>query len=141
MTDLEVAKRHYSRGCYTCVLVKGERMYVSDKSGILPLLIFAKSGDSFEGFSAADKIVGKAAALMYACLGVSRVYAEVMSKSAVDVFTARGIEFEYDTLTEMIVNRRGEGACPMEEAVANTYDCNEAVTLIEDKLKSLSDAK
>ncbi len=122
------------------MLVKGEQTYVSDKSGILPLLVFAKSG-VFEGFSAADKIVGKAAALMYAYLGVSRVYAEVMSRTAIDVFTAHGIEFEYDTLTDMIINRRGDGACPMEEAVANTDDCNEAVTLIEDKLKSLSGAK
>ena len=141
MIDLEVAKRHYSKGCYTCVLVKDSLVYTSNKSGILPLLEYAESGESYENFSAADKIVGKAAALLYTYLGVSRVYAEVMSKTAVEVFTAHGIEFEYDTLTDMIINRRGDGACPMEQAVANTDDCKEALALIKNKLKSLSGAK
>ena len=141
MTDLEVAKRHYSKGCYTCVLAKDDKVYTSDKSGIMPLLEYAESGESFVGFSAADKIVGKAAALLYAYLGVSRVYAEVMSRTAVEVFTAHGIEFECDTLTDMIINRRGDGACPMEQAVISIDDCIEALALIKNKLKSLSGAK
>ena len=48
----------------TLVISDGKEYFTSREKGIRPLLNFAESGKSFRGFAAADKIVGKAAALV-----------------------------------------------------------------------------
>ena len=104
-------------GGFTCVLCKGDITYTSSADGVAPMLDFAARGVCLEGFSAADKIVGKAAAMLFVCAGVSAVYAAVMSEAGARTLAAHGIAFEYESLVPYIVNRRGDGMCPMEEAV------------------------
>lgn len=122
---------------YTCVLCRGEDIFISNQRGIGRLLDWVKSGNNFSGFSAADKIVGKAAALLYVLLGVREVYGEVMSKKAAEVFKEYHIEHSCAVLTEEIINRKGTGPCPMEETVENIDDPKEAFKLLELKLKSI----
>ena len=50
---------------HTLVLLRGEEQVTSDLRGIRPLLELLDSGRDFSGFVAADRIVGKAAALLY----------------------------------------------------------------------------
>lgn len=137
MNDLQRAKSLFSSGGYSCVLVKGEEVVTSEKSGIAPLLEFIESGKDYGGFSAADKIVGKAAALLYTHMGVTAVYAEVLSVPAQKILKENGIEFEYSTLTEKIINRRGDGLCPMELAVAETNDPEQALKILKEKVRRL----
>ena len=80
-TDLQHAKTLPEDHNYTCVLCKGEQIYTSTKSGVKPLLELLDSPGNFNGFSAADKIVGKAAAMLYVLLGVKEVYAQVLSRA------------------------------------------------------------
>lgn len=137
MSDIDRAKLLYGRGGYTCVLAKRDRVYTSSERGVAPLVKYAQSRAEFCGFSAADKIVGKAAALLYVYLGVGYVYAEVMSRSAAEILNRYGIGFECGTFAENIINRRGDGVCPMEQAVADVNDPKEAFILIEDKIKTI----
>ena len=88
-----------------------------------------------KGFSAADKIVGKAAAMLYVILGVKAVYSPVMSETAAEVFTNYNIAYEYDELTQNIINRNGDGICPMEETVKNISDPTEGFAALKNKLK------
>lgn len=136
-TNFETAKAVLERGDITCALVKAGCVHTSDKKGILPMVEFIESGVDLCGFSAADLIVGKAAALLFALAKVSQVYAGVMSKGACAVFEKYGIRFEYGTLTEEIINRQGTGACPMEEAVRDTDDAKEGFEKIKLKLSEL----
>ena len=62
--DLEKAKELFAQGGYTCVLVGGGREVVGREHGILPLIKWIEEKSDFRGFAAADKIVGKAAALL-----------------------------------------------------------------------------
>ena len=66
-------------------------MYSSTERGVKPLLDFIENGPNLRGFSAADKIVGKAAALLYVLLGVKEVYAPVMSETALYTLAHNGI--------------------------------------------------
>ena len=75
------------------------------------------------GFSVADVIVGKAAAILVVKAGIAEVYGEVMSVSARDYLSNHNIHCSFGTLTERIINRKGDGICPMEQAVAETNDC------------------
>lgn len=122
----------------TCVLSDGNRLIKSRERGVKPLIGFIESGKSFKGFTAADKVVGKAAALLYALMGVSSLYASVISEGALTVCKSFGITVEYGTLTQNIINRRGDGFCPMEQAVADISDPQTAFNAVKEKLKNLS---
>ena len=141
MDDFEKAKYLLKKNNCSCVICGGSDVIISFEQGIRPLVSLTESGTDFSGFSAADKIVGKAAALLYVLLDIKNVYGGVMSQQASEVFRNSGINFEYAVLTDEIVNRMNTGICPMEDAVRNTYDPSEALSLIKNKLKIIDKNK
>lgn len=136
MSDLERAKG-LLRGSLTCAIVRGEQIYTSEKRGVAPLLELLNTGTDVQGFSAADRIVGKAAALLYCLLGVKEVYADVMSALAEEALHSHGILCECGARVLRIKNRTGEGLCPMESAVEHIDDPLSAMHAIEEKLKQM----
>ena len=135
--DLDRAKEILSQTGSTCVLCRDQLVYTTTDRGIRPLVDWLQSGEDTCGFSAADKVVGKAAALMYCLLGVRRVHGNVMSTAAVKVLRRNGIEAYWDCLTEYVRNRAGTGLCPMEDATAHIDDPDEALPVILATLNSL----
>ncbi len=138
MKDLIKAKEQLLSGTYTCVLCHGETTYTSTLRGVKPLVLWLENGTDLQGFSAADKVIGKATAFLYIRLGVVAVYAGVISQSALDVFTAHGITVEYTTLVEHIINRKGDGICPFESAVLDIHTPEDACTAITNLYRSFS---
>lgn len=135
---LESLKNLLESEGYTCVLSDGDKVFASRERGVKPLLEFIESSEDFGGFFAADKVVGKAAALLYALMGIRALYAEVLSVGALNVCESRGIEVFYDTLTSKIRNRKRDGICPMEQTVEYIDDPAEAREAIILKLESMS---
>lgn len=123
---------------YTCVLCKDDSVYTSNARGINPILNLLDSGRDLRGFSAADKIVGKAAAFIYLKLNIKAVYAEVISRDALQILLQHGLYTEYNTLTEKIINRSGNGICPMEDAVKDITDAETAIKAIRQRLKEIT---
>lgn len=139
MTDLERARQVLEAGDYTCVLCLGERRFTSHRRGVTPLLQFIESKEDFTGFSAADKVVGKATAMLYRLLGVKAVWGKVMSKGAVTILRQAEIAVCFEQLTDHIINRTKTGPCPMEAATAHTDEPREALKIIQETLKNLQD--
>ena len=139
--DFKKAKEEFSTGKYTLVICKDSDISTSDVTGIRPLMKLINEKKDCKGYSAADKIVGRAAAFLYTLLGVKNVYGEVMSKGAVEIFKKEGINYEYKTLTEFIENRKKNGICPMDEAVLNCTNANDACEAIRQKIKFLQSQK
>ncbi|MBQ8683825.1 MAG: DUF1893 domain-containing protein [Clostridia bacterium] len=139
--DLMRAKARLAETNSTCVLCRGEDEVTSQRRGVAPLLGFLDEHLPLTGFSAADRVVGKAAAFLYIRLGVTAVYAPVMSRPAFDTLTTHGVPAFYDTLTEAIINRTGDGHCPMETAVWEITDPAEAETAIRERLAELTHHK
>lgn len=135
--DLEKAKEILAQTGSTCVLCRDDLVYTATARGIRPLIDWLESGEDTCGFSAADKVVGKASALLYCLLGVRRVHGNVMSQSAVKVLRRNGIEAYWDRLTENIQNRAGTGLCPMEAATLHIDDPDEALPVLLSTLASL----
>ncbi len=125
----------------TLVLVLNESIYKSSEKGIKPLLQLLNSGKNYLNYSSADKIVGKAAAMLYKLLNINDIYGEVMSISAINFLEQNNINFKYKIKTKEIINRKGTGICPMEETVLNIENPTEAKKLLEDKLKELINKK
>jgi hypothetical protein len=125
----------------TLVLVLNESIYKSSEKGIKPLLQLLNSGKNYLNYSSADKIVGKAAAMLYKLLNINDIYGEVMSISAINFLEQNNINFKYKIKAKEIINRKGTGICPMEETVLNIENPTEAKKLLEDKLKELINKK
>lgn len=135
--DLSHAKQMLNDSNYTCVLCKDEETHNATARGVKPLVQWLHSGQDLSGFSAADKVVGKATAFLYCLLGVNAVFAHVMSQSALDVLQKQGIYAEFDTLVPHIINRKGDGICPFEEAVLSIKDPDTALTAIHSKMQEM----
>lgn len=122
----------------TCLVVCGEREYRDTRRGIRPLLGLIAAGADVRGGMAADLIVGKAAALLYALMGVRGVYARVLSEGGLAVLRAHGIAAEYGERTQCIINRAGTGMCPMEETVLTIEDPAQAYAALAKRAEELS---
>lgn len=136
MTDLERAKSLLTAGV-TCALAKDNVTYISDKKGIAPMLGFIEDGIQLGGFSVADRIVGKAAAMLFVKAGIREVYAETLSESGKSFLEAHGIAVSYHTLTKVIINRVKSGICPMEAAVLDTDDVETGYVALQAKVAAL----
>lgn len=121
----------------TFAAVNGDDIITSSDRGVKPLLSLIDSGRTLSGYSAADKVVGNGAAYLYVLLRVKSVYTYVISRSALETFAKYGIDVSYNTLTDAIRNRSGDGLCPMESAVAAAEGPEAALRLIRNKLKEL----
>lgn len=141
MNDLQQAKEILNMGNDTCVLCKGNQIIKSTLTGIAPMVQFLTNKTDLRGFSAADRIVGKAAAMLFVLAEVKEVYASVMSKSAADMLSAHGITPSWGELTEHIINRQGTGLCPMEQAVQQITDPAQGFEAIQMTLASLPKRK
>ena len=130
MEEMLVLRRLVENEGCTCALFKGGRIYKSAERGVKPLLDFIAGGTDFTGAYAADKIVGKAAALLYAYMKIGRLYASVLGESALTVLRKHGVETEYGLLTRSIVNRAGTGWCPVERLCHGLTSVDEMVAAI-----------
>ena len=126
-------------GGYTCYIIKEQAIYTSHHRGVKPLLDWLDAGADLRGGIAADKVIGKAAAFLYVLLGVSYVYAGVISKPAFDVLSKYGIACEYGILVEAIQNRTKDGFCPMERAVWDVEDPDGVPELLKSALQKLAE--
>lgn len=135
--DLQIAKKQLQEGGYTCVLCKDGKTATSTFRGVKPLLSWLENPALGKGFCAADKVVGKATAFLYILLGAKAVHAHVMSESALQVLKNGKISASYDTLVPYIVNRKGDGMCPMEAATQNARTPEEALTAVKKALAEL----
>ena len=137
MNDAEKALHILSSQEYTCVVCRGETIYTATLRGVAPLVRWIKSETDLHDFSAADKVVGRATAFLYVILGVKEVYAHVMSEGALDVLKQAGISASYGKLVEHIINRKGDGICPFEEAVLKIQDRSQAYEAILLKMEKM----
>ena len=136
-SELERAKELLTTKGYTCVILKGDVCYNSTKRGIAPLMGYLADGVDLQGYSAADKVVGKAAAYLYVLLGIAELYAGVISVPALEVLQRFHIPVTYDTLVPAIRNRTDTGFCPMETAVLNIQFADEAYKVLKAKINEM----
>lgn len=132
--SMKKAKQVLHEGGYTFVIVNGENQYTSMLTGIAPTLYLIKdSPELLIGATAADKVVGKSAALLFIFAGVSEVYADVVSSFAMTVLQNAGIPLKYSQMVPFIKNRAGTGMCPMEKSVVDICDPAEGFQILKEK--------
>jgi len=137
MSDIEKAKAALkAHENASLVLCRGDDIIIKTGRGVSDLVKMYSGGQSFDGYSAADKIVGRAAASFFAVIGVSEVFGEVMSKKALPTLKENKIKYSFGELTDEIINREETGVCPM-EAAADGKSAAAAANAVKEKFESL----
>ncbi len=133
-TDQVKAKNLLKTGNYTCVFCKGDSVITETERGLAPLLKHIQSGTDLKGYAAADKVVGKAPAMLYALLGIKSIYAQVMSAPGYHMLSSYCILAPYGELVDNILNEDRTDICPMEKLVKDTTLPEDALKLILEKI-------
>ena len=137
--DTKKAKDILQKNEYTCVLYCNGKQCCSRLRGVKPLMDFLEAGDDFNGFCAADKTVGAGAAHLYVLLGVKEVWANVISENGKNILKQNGIAVFFEQTVPYIINRKGDGVCPIENAVKDITCSEQALVTIKQTLQKLAD--
>lgn len=92
------------------------------------LTLVTTDPEVLQGALIADKAVGKAAAACMVVGGVKQVWADVMSQPALSLLEKHGITADCGELVDHIINRTGDGWCPMERL---SRDIDEPAAIIQ----------
>lgn len=137
--DLAIAKKYLYDYGKTLVIVKDEEViYESDARGIKPIYEFYRKNANNEAVgSLADKVFGKAAAIIASHLALDCIYAETISKEALKVLNENNIDVSYKIITDQILNRAQDDLCPVEKISKDYEDFHDLLAKIESFLESI----
>jgi len=136
---LEEARAMIASGQAGLVIIKdGSVAHTANGRGVLALLgLYRENPQILENACVADKITGKAAAMILALGGAAEVYGEVMSKHAFEYLMRRGIPARFTILVEAIAARDGKGVCPVEKSVLDLDDPAEGLQRITETIAAI----
>ena len=120
---------------HTLVIYKNNASVItSNDRGVNSLIKLIKDDKSqLSGSLIADKVIGKAAALLMIYAGVKEIYAPIISKPALQTLLKHNVKIYYDKEVERIINRKGDGLCPMETLCLDIEKPDEAYLLLSTK--------
>jgi len=141
MEDIEKAKLALSNEV-SFSLVNGGNVFTSKEPGVKPILQLLDNDKSLLiNASIADRVIGRAAALLMALGGVKQVYGKVMSRPGYDALKQHGIGIGFGELVDNIRNKTETGLCPIEQSCIETDDPLEAKKIIITTISKERDMK
>ena len=136
--SLDKAKSLLISSASTIAVVSNGEVFTSQERGVKPLLHLLTEKKGFlKGASVADKVIGKAAALLMVLGEIKEVHTLIISEPAIKVFEKYNIPCFYDKKVTRIVNRTGDGLCPMETLCLDLDNPAEAFTKIKEKISKM----
>ena len=100
---------------------------------------FYREPELLDGAFVADKVVGKGAAALMILGGVEGLFADVVSRAALDLFAAAGKAVAYTVAVPHIINRADDGICPVERLCAEAQTAEECLPLIEGFIRKMQE--
>lgn len=124
-------------GNHSLVVDNGE-IHTFDGRGVSDLYRLLFQDNSFlKDAMVADKVVGKAAAALMIAGGVAVVYADTISRLALDLFDKSDVKVNSGNVVPHIINRAGTGWCPLETRCKDCSTVSECIKEIEGFLSSM----
>lgn len=123
-----------------CALVfvrDGDVLFESHKKGIRPMYEALLSEVDLTGAVLADRVIGRAAAMLALSVGIRSLFTFVMSESALAVCKKENFSaFTYGELSPFVMNRKQDDLCPIEKLSQETDDPEALMNRIENFLRS-----
>ena len=138
-TALAAARKMILTETATCILLQnGEIVHTGSGRGVKPLLAaYEQNPNLLRGAVLADKIIGKAAAMIVVLGGVRQVFALTMSTAAREYLAAHNIPSACDHEVKMIFNRTGDGLCPLEQSVLELSEPEAGYRALKETIRRL----
>ena len=115
------------------LVVAGDGIRTFDGRGISDLYdLLTEHPGWLRGASVADKVVGKGAAALLILGGVRELFAGVVSTSALGLLKDSGIPVRFPQEVAHIVNRKGDGVCPVETLCKECTTAAQCLPLIRE---------
>lgn len=132
-SGFEMAKNMINEGKIECALVKDEKIIATENGGgVSPLLkLYKTKTNKMLDTTLVDKVIGRAAAMIAINGKVRNVYGETMSEDAVELLKTNHIPASYGRLVPKILNKTQDGLCPLEKAIENINNPQEALKILE----------
>lgn len=125
----------------SCLIYNNDELiYKSSHIGVKPLLDFLEKKDGYqntEQLILVDKVIGKAALMLSALIGIQKIYTPVASEAAHKSAKENSILLISDRIVPYIINRDKTGMCPIEKSVMNVQDPNLALENIRQTIQGL----
>lgn len=135
MKDLEIARTRLKEENLSLVVVKdGKTIFETKSSGLKGFLqVIELLGKELTESSVADKIMGRAVALLSVYSRVYAVFAVTISEEGIKVLEDNNIPYQFERCVPSVLNSKGDDMCPFEKLTMTYADPAEAYS----KLKSL----
>lgn len=115
----------------SCVVRNGDTIRIFRERGVRDLWrLLHEEPELLRGAFIADKVVGKGAAALMAAGGISELFADVVSRPALELLNKAAIQVGYSVAVDHIINRAGDGICPVEQLCAEAQTAEECLPLI-----------
>lgn len=136
MQDLKLAEHRLKEKNFNLVIVKnGRTVFETESKGIRGLLhVIEKLGRDLIGSSVADRIVGRAAAMLCVYSKAASVFAVTISEEGIKVLEDNKVFYRFENCVPNIFNQKGTNICPFEKLVLGLTKPEEAYK----KLKSFA---
>lgn len=119
------------------IVVKDGKILTKKKGlGIKPFLeAIEELKERMYGSTVADRILGKASALLCVYAKISNVYSPQSTKTALAVLIRAGIPGHTDMLIEHIKNKTGDDICPFEKMLLDIDSPEVAYNILKNAIK------
>jgi hypothetical protein len=133
MKDIELSKALLDEENLTLAIVKdGKAIYKSRDRGIGPLYFAVNEmKENLKGSSVADRVTGRAAAMLYEYAQIKELHTTLISENALSVLDKTPIKYEYLSFAPYIKNRDKTGMCPIENLSLKAKD----VSALQESIK------
>ncbi len=117
---------------YSCVVSKWGEVRSFRQRGVADLYqLLSHDSEFLHGSMVADKVVGKGAAAIMIRGGVERLYSHTISEGAMELLEQTEIKVEYGRRVPHIINRTGDGWCPVETLCRDLHSVEEILPQID----------
>lgn len=131
MYIFQLARILHDNRC-SCVIYNHGRVTLCQERGVKDLFNILKTDPALlNGAMIADKVIGKGAAALMILGCVKAVYADVISRPALELLSTVAVSVDYLECVPNIINRAGTGICPVETLCLDCRSAEECLPLIE----------
>ncbi len=92
--------------------------------------IYKENREILHGATVTDIIIGKGAACFLIAGGIRHLNVDVISRAGLDMLQKAGIPVCPKQIVPMIINRKKDGQCPIENLLRETFDAEEGIKKI-----------
>ncbi|WXR62461.1 DUF1893 domain-containing protein [Peptostreptococcaceae bacterium AGR-M142] len=140
MKDIIIAKEILQNNSYTITIVKNQKILKTSKQkGIRPMYeAITQIKDELKNASVADRVIGRAAAILLKYGEVKNLNTKIISKDALEILNNTNINVRYEKIVEFIKNRDKKDSCPVEKLSKDIEDPIILISKIKAFLESIN---